>query len=174
MLREIDQWEATPIISGDVNYTVHSLHVKRQIIEEGERCSALYLCCGSERRRSSEPPRLLGSSPVLLLSARRLREFVSPRWFCRLLPCEWVCERVGAHVEIKLKYSVFFFFSFSALSAAAFWNDLNETILKVFRLSAAAKLRLDLNVKFNSFFFYFFQFKLSPMWIFATRDKRVF
>lgn len=33
-----------PIISWDVNYTVLSLHVKRQIIEEGKRCATLYLC----------------------------------------------------------------------------------------------------------------------------------
>lgn len=33
-----------PIISWDVNYTVLSLHVKRQIIEEGKRCGTLYLC----------------------------------------------------------------------------------------------------------------------------------
>lgn len=36
-----------PIISWDVNYTVLSLHVKRQIIEEGKRCATLYLCSHS-------------------------------------------------------------------------------------------------------------------------------
>lgn len=37
-----------PIISWDVNYTVLSLHVKRQIIEEGKRCATFYLCFHAE------------------------------------------------------------------------------------------------------------------------------
>lgn len=42
-----------PIICWDVNYTVLSVHVKRQIIEEGKRWATFYLCCRSEPLRAS-------------------------------------------------------------------------------------------------------------------------
>lgn len=44
----VGDWSVSsdPIISWDVNYTALSLHVKRQIIEEGKRCATLYLCFG--------------------------------------------------------------------------------------------------------------------------------
>lgn len=42
-----------PIICWDVNYTVLSVHVKRQIIEEGKRCATFYLCSRLELLRAS-------------------------------------------------------------------------------------------------------------------------
>lgn len=72
--------------------------------------------------------------------------------------CVWACQ--GVRVFEKKKKIVWF-----VLSTATFWNDFNETILKVFRLSDAAKLQLDLNVKFNSFLF-----KASQIWICSHDD----
>lgn len=75
--------------------------------------------------------------------------------------CVWACQGVPVlKKKEKEKKKVWF-----VLSAAAFWNDLNETILKVFRLSGAAKLQLDLNVKFNSLLF-----KVSQIWICSHDD----
>lgn len=65
-----------PIISWDVNYTVLSLHVKRQIIEEGKRCPTLYLCFHSGLLEDLLSSLLFLSMMYLLLGNITLSELI--------------------------------------------------------------------------------------------------
>lgn len=117
---------SNPIIFWDVNYTVFSLHVKRQIIEEGKRCATLYLVFHFEFIRDSS----LGFcvcmmsllAVVILLSmlyCQILQSILWPVCWCVIPP--GICS-VHIHWHIFLQW---------------FWcNDLN--ILKVLHLSNAA------------------------------------
>lgn len=89
-----------PIICWDVNYTVASVHVRRQIIEEGKRRGAFYLCSRSQQLRAS----VFAASPsaVFLWPVRMLAALLRQSWsFCKFLvfTAQW-CQQLCIDVHV--------------------------------------------------------------------------